>query len=482
MNSVPSDDGSASAGAEAPSPNLINSGPLQTPVRGNVFCETTPDDPQGMTILLALDTGQGVPAMVKTWFQGATGIECRQYDKAWLFMARTVSVATFSLLCAVLAAIKSLTRACVIRGKLLPHADPNKTMRRCVETEGKQPSFAEYPRSWLLLDFDKFDSADFPDPKVNPQGCIEEVRRRLPAQLRHVAFFWSFSSSTGIKAGKLGVHLYLLLEKPLGWREVKAFTTTCGADSAMSRTVQVHYTGVPVFVLPLSDPLPERFGVMPGVERVPADVIADLIEQGHLSMAQERAKREEDSRRKRAEERAARKAAAVPASEQGNHSKSVVSAKPKITTPAPHQITTSEETPPGKIGDGSRNQHLMTLAGFARDRGLDAEAIRLVLTTENDQHCDPPLAGDRVEAMADSFARYPTNQDVSDAWKHALRVTAGLIRHGACAAAATCAAEHLLGDAVMALRVVDALYDLDDTLLSCAEHRPDLVIDRAALS
>ena len=482
MNNVSPDGGSASAEAEAPNPNHINSEPLPTPVHGNGFCETTPDDPQGMTILLALDTGQGVAAMVKTWLLGATGIECRQYDNASWFMVRTVSVATFSMLCAVLTAIKSITRACVIRGKLLPHADPNKTMRRCVESEGKLPSFSECPRRWVLLDFDKFDSADFPDPKVNPQGCIEEVRRRLPAQLRHVAFFWSFSSSTGIKPGKLGVHLYLLLEKPLSWREVEAFITACGADRAMSRTVQVHYTGIPVFVLPLTDPLPERFGVMPGIERVPADVIADLIEQGHLYMAQERAKREEDSRRKRAEERGARKTAAVPASEKGNHSKPAMSTKPKIHTPAPHQITTSEETPPGKIGDGSRNQHLMTLAGFARDRGLDAEALRFVLTTENDQHCYPPLAVDRVEAMANSYARYPTNQDVSDTWKHALQVTAGLIRHGACAAAATCAAEHLLGDAVLALRVVDALYDLDDALLSCAEHRPDLVIDRAVLS
>lgn len=447
--------------------------------------EIAHDHPDGMTVLLARDTGDGVPSMVKQWSQGIAGIECRQYDKAWLFQVHCVSVATFVLLCAALATIKPLTRACVVRGRLLSVEKWRSAVRRLIDRDGKKAMFGECARRWVLLDFDTFACADFPDPRVDPQGCIEAVRLRLPAGLCNVACFWSFSSSTGIKPGKLGVHLYLLLETPLGWRDVEAFIVACGADRAMSRAVQVHYTGVPVFVLPLTDPLPKRFGTLPGIERVPANVIDELIAAGRLRLNAEKVEREDQLRATRAAAKEARKAASPPSNVESRPKAAVndnVKPRPRAEKPSGETVEAPAEPVPGMIGDGFRNQHLMSIAGFSRSHGLDGDGLHLVLSTENNLHCHPPLAVERVETMANSYSRYPVKWPAPDAWAGAVIIAAGLIRHGACIEAVTVATVKVLGNETKAAHMVDLLLDLPDWQLVCAEHRPELYVEQEGAS
>lgn len=450
--------------------------PAHQPATSATLTEIAHDHPDAMTILFAIDTGNGVPAMAKTWFVNEAGTACRAYDNGYLFQVRTFRVASTSELVRVLGDLKPLSRASVIRGALAPDADWRRTVRRSRDTEEKKATFTEVPRRWVLLDFDKFTLADFPDPVTNPVGCVEAIRERLPPGLRNVAFFWSFSSSTGMKPEKLGVHLWLLLEKALVWREVESFIFACGADVTMSRTVQAHFTATPIFQAPLTDPLPRRFGTLPGIERVPAVVIDELVVTGMIGQAEEKAKKE-----------MARRSVAVPrvpvvrvVKERTSRVTHVTAAatpkNEKVPAPIIAIDSESDEVPPGMIGDGHRHEHLLKLAGFSRSRGLDADGLRIVLLAENAHHFYPSLAEREVEAMAASYGRYDAGTMRATAWESAVVMAAGLIRHDACAEAVVCAAGLLIGDEAYARRIVEELIAIPRWQVACAESQPGLVL------
>jgi len=61
---------------------------------------------------------------------------------------------------------------------------------------------------------------------------------------------------------------------------------------------------------------------------------------------------------------------------------------------------------PAKIGRGTRNALLTSLAGTMRRRGATEDAILAALLIENNQKCDPPLPKREIEQIARSVARY----------------------------------------------------------------------------
>jgi putative DNA primase/helicase len=76
--------------------------------------------------------------------------------------------------------------------------------------------------------------------------------------------------------------------------------------------------------------------------------------------------------------------------------------------PAPRRAPTSGSRGPrgGPVDEGSRNAHLLSLAGSMRRKGLREEAIRAALVAENGSRCQPPLPEPEVAAIAKSVARY----------------------------------------------------------------------------
>jgi putative DNA primase/helicase len=58
------------------------------------------------------------------------------------------------------------------------------------------------------------------------------------------------------------------------------------------------------------------------------------------------------------------------------------------------------------VPEGERNQHLTSLAGSMRRRGMSQEAIFAALNVENQNCCRPPLRDREVEAIAHSVGRY----------------------------------------------------------------------------
>ncbi len=67
----------------------------------------------------------------------------------------------------------------------------------------------------------------------------------------------------------------------------------------------------------------------------------------------------------------------------------------------------------------NRNVMLARLAGVLRQKGMDAETIRMVLLTTNAEKCDPPLDDSEVTTIARSIGSYPTNADFGAAIERA---------------------------------------------------------------
>ena len=59
------------------------------------------------------------------------------------------------------------------------------------------------------------------------------------------------------------------------------------------------------------------------------------------------------------------------------------------------------------ILEGGRNNHLASLAGAMRHRGVSQSVIEAALFSENAERCTPPLRDAEVRSIAKSFGRYP---------------------------------------------------------------------------
>ncbi|MGO9121687.1 MAG: phage/plasmid primase, P4 family [Desulfomonilaceae bacterium] len=58
------------------------------------------------------------------------------------------------------------------------------------------------------------------------------------------------------------------------------------------------------------------------------------------------------------------------------------------------------------VPEGERNDHLASIGGYMRRRGLSLQAIQKALLEENQQKCRPPLADSEVVTIAESVCRY----------------------------------------------------------------------------
>ncbi|MER9602793.1 phage/plasmid primase, P4 family [Mesorhizobium sp. M0243] len=59
-----------------------------------------------------------------------------------------------------------------------------------------------------------------------------------------------------------------------------------------------------------------------------------------------------------------------------------------------------------KVAQGTRNSHLMSLAGRLRNSGLSEEALLAALEAENQIKCEPPLGAAEISNIARSIGRY----------------------------------------------------------------------------
>jgi putative DNA primase/helicase len=81
------------------------------------------------------------------------------------------------------------------------------------------------------------------------------------------------------------------------------------------------------------------------------------------------------------------------------------------------KLTTKKKTDPAprkKIKEGGRNNHLTSLAGSLRRKGISEDGIIATLRAENKDRLDPPLDDDTVVAIARSITRYQPEDESED--------------------------------------------------------------------
>lgn len=86
----------------------------------------------------------------------------------------------------------------------------------------------------------------------------------------------------------------------------------------------------------------------------------------------------------------------------------------KVGTKLTVKKKAADTTPRKKITEGSRNNHLTSLAGALRRKGIGEDGIIATLRAENRDRLDPPLDDEAVVAIAKSITRYQPEAETMD--------------------------------------------------------------------
>lgn len=222
----------------------------------------------------------------KTWNADGT---VTPYGDGKFFSLRETPVDGFAGLSALLTELQGDPFSCVIRGKWIgadaarerdPEFKPGFVRRALAQ-------FDEVPRRWLLVDVDKFEPLSC-DPVLMPELAIDEyITTSLPPEFWGRSCHWQLSNSAGRpeNAGVLKAHLWFWLRDPLDGEQLKAWAQAGGypVDAALFRTVQAHYTALPVMGEGVSDPVARRSGVLDGLA---SDDVPLVVDEAVLAQAE----------------------------------------------------------------------------------------------------------------------------------------------------------------------------------------------------
>ncbi len=243
------------------------------------------DAPSSLTILHSLDA----PLTKRIYLDRNREVQRKGYGNAKTFRVETAPISNLRDLAAVLDRLEGNSRACVIRGALLPGADASCTRRLLhAAADGTPAAFEAAARPWLMIDADGIEAPASVDPTDNPEGAIEYLIGQLPPEFWDASCWWQWSSSQGFKGDKLSAHLWYWIDRSVTDAELRrwaeSLNRTLGRrliDPALFSPVQVHYTAAPSIGEDVRDPLPKRSGFREGLEEAvsldlsPAEV-ADL--------------------------------------------------------------------------------------------------------------------------------------------------------------------------------------------------------------
>jgi len=150
----------------------------------------------------------------------------------------------------------------IIRGGLIDGREPSGLRRLAKAKEDSPANFEEVDCQWCLLDIDEVDIPDsFIEGQSPPIDLIKHVSQLLPDAFKVSDCWYQFSSSMGIKVGKIRVHLWYWLSKPVSNPHMRAWLSESRVDLSLFRTVQPHYTANPIFLDGAVNPWPNRSGM-----------------------------------------------------------------------------------------------------------------------------------------------------------------------------------------------------------------------------
>ena len=175
------------------------------------------------------------------------------------FTVESVPVESLSDLHDLLDLLQHDTKASVIRGALIDGVDPADVLRR---KQGDGRAFEAASRRWLMIDIDDLPlSSDLSDVNTHADAIIALAIDQLPAEFHNAACIYQWSSSMVIKPGKVRVHLWFWLDRPIRDAEAKAWLQSAPVDLNIYDPVQTHFTANPSLEDGIADPIRQRVGL-----------------------------------------------------------------------------------------------------------------------------------------------------------------------------------------------------------------------------
>jgi hypothetical protein len=247
--------------------------------RGDAPADTD-DAPGGLSILRAKNGSYAT----KQYSLGRNGkLRKSSYGNAKWFSVTTAKVGSIVELAAQLDRLQHDPHAFLVRGSLLPEADPQHT-RRLLHPDPKDgypASFRSACRQYLDIDFDGIPTPIGIDPVADPEGAIEYLIGLLPPEFQDATCWWQWTSSQGFKPDTLNARIYVYLDRPIPDEDLirwaRAINKAAGRkliDDALYRAVQPHYVAAPI-ISGMPDPVPRRSGLRKGLDDAVALVLPE---------------------------------------------------------------------------------------------------------------------------------------------------------------------------------------------------------------
>ena len=210
---------------------------------------------------------KGLPA-TKTLGLGPEGRAAvlSSYGNAKRYAVRQVPVAGLASLAQALDRVR--WDEFIVRGEPLVGIDPGDCVRRLHPdpVTGEAATFREEPRRWVLLDFDTVEAPAWLDP-MQPEDAAPYLRSLLPDEFGAASFWWSYTSSAGLKPGQLRMRLAFWLDRPVDKAFLDRWLSAAPVDASVFRSVQPIYVARPI-LKGVPDPVPRRSGVFVDVDDV----------------------------------------------------------------------------------------------------------------------------------------------------------------------------------------------------------------------
>ena len=182
-----------------------------------------------------------------------------------------------------LSALETDSQVTIIRGKSVNEL-PVLSVRRLNE------NFQAEPRQWCLIDIDELlIPEEFQDFNNHLPELVEASIQQLPPEFQSVDCWYQFSSSMGIKKGKIRIHLWFWLSRKVFDSEMKAWLVSPPADLRLFSPVQMHYIARPLFSEGAVDPVSQRSGKHDaGADRDTVSVPDDLEARTQATLSKPR--------------------------------------------------------------------------------------------------------------------------------------------------------------------------------------------------
>jgi len=181
----------------------------------------------------------------------------KDYDRAFEYFHAECPIDNIFELHDLLKELEPKQDAVIIRGKLIEGIDPNRVLRRKHASGGEK---AYYKKDTNGINFAMFDFDDFPThPDLQEDERLEWLVMHLPEYCHNVTYHYQWSSQAGLEGwDTLRCHIWFWLTEPRTDTEMVLWAEETGViDESVMRTVQLNYTGAPLFY-GVENPLPDN--------------------------------------------------------------------------------------------------------------------------------------------------------------------------------------------------------------------------------